>query len=194
MRVFSQIGGAGGLLGGGGSLVTVTRTNVESFIQKLNNMSETADGGVRVGVLEAPDDIARNSLALEHRWQGAGPSHWHEGPRNTKDYVRWAFAARTAKTVEKKYLSDWTEELFSKGILGDAFWGAIGQRTAQKMQQIMLGIQTPENRPSTIRQSPYKNASDPLIGDETMLSNVTYRITDGETEEITETPKSVPAF
>ena len=160
----------------------------DAVIKHLYNVAETADKGVRVGVMGVSEEKAMHSEVLEHRWHSEGPSapsHWETG----QEYVSWAYAARTAKTMQKQ-LEENMQEMIDSGIVGDEFWHQVGQTAVERMKGTMAGVQIPMNADSTIRQ---KGENNPLIDTGEMKSSVSYKIkSSDEMEEIESIDDSVP--
>lgn len=159
--------------------MTVQKHGLGPLVNQLMELSNTFDKGIKVGVFgsEVDQDMKMASLSLEHRHKGAGPPHWsNEGG----EYIKWAYASRTANTFEKKIAPDLATRLISKGISGDEFWHIMGQRAVVAMKAAMAGIQTPSNAPSTIRQKGFDN---PLIETGEMKGAVKYQIKELEALE-----------
>lgn len=176
------------------SPIKVEKHNVGAFIEELDDIVKTCDKAIKVGVIgnDVSEEEARNSWALEHRYDGAGPSHWSKG----SEYISWAFATRTAKYMEEKVLPDLVESRIDQGITGDEFWNDIGQAAVNRMRSIMAGVSKPPNAPKTIRQSPYKTTSDPLIASGKMKGKVKYKIEDADEVESVSSgfDEDIPAF
>lgn len=176
------------------SELKIKEQNVDAFMEFMDDLQDTTDMGVKVGVIgeDVSEEEARNSWALEHRYQGAGPSHWSKG----QEYISWAFATRTKKYMEEKVLPNLVQSRINQEITGEQFWNQIGQATVNRMRSIMAGVEYPGNAPETIRQSPYKTTSNPLIASGKMKGKVKYDVRDADELEPASNNASedVPAF
>lgn len=169
-------------------MIKVTVENFDSVIKGLEEVGETVDNSsVEVGVLDVSEQEALVSKVLEHRWHREGPDapeHWATGSQ----YVTWAFAARTARTLEEQVLDQVVDGLLDQNVTGDEFWNRIGRAGATTMKQIIRGIQTPGNAPATVERKGFNN---PLIDTGGMLGSVTWKVKQ-KNEPVESYPKNIP--
>ena len=167
--------------------VTITG-DVKGVIEELNGLQETMGQGVEVGVMGVSEDKAMHSEVLEHRYHSEGPNapeHWETG----SEYVTWAFASRTARTMQD-FMSSEIDKLLDDGVHGEAFWHSIGKMAVSAMKGTMANVMIPPNADSTIRQ---KGVNNPLIDTGEMKGSVTYEIkSSDELEDIENVPDNVP--
>jgi len=178
----------------------INRTgDLDAVAQDWLDIAETLDKGLQVGHIDVSGEMAMKSMVLEHRYEGgtaeySTPMHW-----DTSDqYVTWAFAARTAKTMQEDVLPNMAQSLVDGAISSEEFWDTVGRRAVGIMQSVMVNVDTPGNAPSTIRQKGFDN---PLIETGEMMTSVSYRVVEdpdsikGTVEDVTEsTTKIPPAF
>ena len=176
---------------------TIKKTgDLDAVAHDWMNAADTLDRGVKVGHIDVSEEMAMKSMVLEHRYEGGTkeysvPMHWDTG----SEYITWAFAARTARTMQEKILPKKAQALINGSVSGDAFWDSVGRTAVSVMQGVMRNVSYPGNAPSTIQQKGFDN---PLVETGEMMRSVTYRIVDNPDEDVEDITKSIdsvpPAF
>jgi len=169
--------------------------SLDSVAQDLQNTAETLERGVQVGHIDVSEEMAMKSMVLEHRYEGgtaeySTPMHWDTGDK----YITWAFAARTAKTMQDDILPRMAESLMNGSIPREEFWDRVGRTAVGVMKSVMGSVNTPGNAPSTIRQKGFDN---PLVETGEMMGAVSYKAVEDPddlegVENVTESAGNVP--
>ena len=169
--------------------------SLDSVAQDLQNTAETLERGVQVGHIDVSEEMAMKSMVLEHRYEGgtaeySTPMHWDTGDQ----YITWAFAARTAKTMQDDILPRMAESLMNGSIPREEFWDRVGRTAVGVMKSVMGSVNTPGNAPSTIRQKGFDN---PLVETGEMMGAVSYKAVEDPddlegVENVTESAGNVP--
>lgn len=172
-------------------LQVTIKGDLQGVVEELEGYASIADSGVEIGVMDVSHEEAVASETLEHRWHAEGPEipdNWTGG----EEYVTWAYAARTAKTIEETLLPE-IQNLIDKGVDGEEFWHKVGRMGVATMKGVIRNVDVPHNADSTIRKKGFDN---PLIETGGMLDSVDYKLKDREDMGKVESVSDVvpPAF